>query len=121
VAVKVALRQPYAFLDIASPRSHATLTRVLAQPLSALGVDNLDTNVVSGRDRRITRLIAAWALEPDVDGLELAGVRYISRLGEWECWAVREDALIEITETHPVTRDIPELQHVATQWDLTVF
>jgi hypothetical protein len=66
-------------------------------------------------------MISEWALDPFGEGWGYAGIRYKSRLGDWECWAIRDDAIIDIDETHSITLHIPQLQSVAKQWNLRVF
>lgn len=88
VAVTVAESLP--FVDVAHPRTHEYLTTALAEQLSNFGIGQLDVSDVRGRNRLLTRAIASWVYAAtDAEGSpEYSGIRYLSRLGEHECWAV---------------------------------
>jgi len=119
VAVRVTLERPYAFVDVEAPETHVALGAALAPELAALDIDHLDVGLVRGRDRRVTRLLARWAATPDPSsGARYAGIRYVSRLGDWECWAVFEDVGLVERERRPIARDLPELQHIADLFGL---
>ncbi|HZZ95628.1 MAG TPA: RES family NAD+ phosphorylase, partial [Jatrophihabitantaceae bacterium] len=84
------------FLDVEAIKTREYLQKHLALGLSALGASDLDVSVIRGHDRRVTRLISAWAYHAvDEDGIaRYAGVRYLSRLNtDWECWAAFDDLL----------------------------
>jgi len=86
----------------------------LNSPISA--TTTLDVAAVRGPDRRLTRLIAAWAWrQRDSTGRpRYAGLRYLSRLdSRWECWAVFDDVpLLDATE-HSILVDDPALVDVS--------
>lgn len=110
------------FVDVDHPATQTYLGRVLAVELRGLDVENLDVAAVRGRDRRLTRLIAQWAYQPDGDlNQGYAGIRYRSRLGDWECWAVFDDVRLEQVEQRPVTKTDTALIAVATTFGLRVF
>ena len=93
------------FLDVEDPRTHEYLTAAMAPPLAALGVPQLDVSDVRGRDRIVTRAIASWAYAArDVDGPLYSGIRYLSRHGEHECWAVFDGT--PLTETARTTIEL---------------
>lgn len=50
-----------------------------------------------------------------------AGIRYRSRLGDWECWAVFDDVRFEHVEQRPITETDTALVAVATTFGLRVF
>lgn len=54
------------------------------------GVSHLDVGHVRGPDRLLTRAIAAWVYaQTDEEGKPLySGLRYLSRTGDFECWAI---------------------------------
>ncbi|MEZ5116073.1 MAG: RES family NAD+ phosphorylase [Candidatus Nanopelagicales bacterium] len=123
LAVKAAPLHDYRFLDIESVQTHQLLTSELASELNELGVDHLDIPAVRGRDRRLTRLVSAWAYHATNevgDGL-FAGIRYVSRLGDWECWAVFEDVPLVQQAVRPIDRGCPELVLIAREFNLVVF
>jgi hypothetical protein len=121
-AVRVRLPEDAVFLDIESVHTHQFLRTELALGLSALGYNDLDVAMIRGKDRRITRLAAAWAFSAHEEGHPLyAGIRYLSRVcSDWECWAVFHDVAIEAVETVPIQREMPELREVADTFDLVV-
>ncbi|HWL36025.1 MAG TPA: hypothetical protein VNQ77_07505 [Frankiaceae bacterium] len=64
-AVRVGIHRGYEFLDVDDLATHQVLTRELAPGLASLGYAELDTGVVRGPDRRVTRLLAQWAYEQE--------------------------------------------------------
>lgn len=78
------------FFDVEDPCTHEYLTATMARPLATLDVPQLDVSDVRGRDRLLTRAIASWAYTARNDAGEPAysGIRYVSRHGDHECWAV---------------------------------
>lgn len=125
-AVRVLVSQDARFLDIESPHTHQHLRKELALGLASLGYSELDVGIVRGRDRRITRLVSEWAYhatagEEDPSPV-YAGIRYLSRISDaWECWAVFDDVELEVVETTPLNREMPELIAVGELFELTVF
>lgn len=121
VAVRVVSHRPYAFVDVEDPQTHEFLTRELASQLAAIGVERLDVPTVRGKDRRVTRLLAQWASQPDPEIPErYAGIRYISRLGDWECWAVFEGVPLTEVERQPIFTSTSQLVNIANLFGLTV-
>lgn len=118
--VRVVLPARYPLVDIESPDTHRELTRALAPSLDALGITSLDVATVRGPDRRVTRLLAQWAYRPRSDYLGYSGLRYVSRLGDWECWAVFEDVPFEVVERKPIELTDPALQQIAVTFGLRV-
>jgi hypothetical protein len=124
VSVSLGEDRDMPFLDIEHVDTHSYLRRELALGLASLGYQDLDVSVIRGADRRVTRLVAEWAYRQTDERGEwrYAGIRYLSRVcSEWECWAVFDDIDLVPHETKPITLDIPELQRVAKQFELTVF
>lgn len=87
------------------------------------GVEHLDVGHLRGPDRLLTRRIALWAYSrTDEAGRRLySGIRYLSRMGEFECWAIFDGT--EVAEIGP-PRDIsptdPVVRRVATDYGLTI-
>jgi len=67
-AVEVAVDPGYRFLDVDHLDTHQVLRGELALGLAALGYSDLDTGLIRGPDRRVTRLVAAWAHQQMADG-----------------------------------------------------
>lgn len=111
------------FLDVEHEQTHEFLTGELAREMAALSVPIIDVSVVRGPNRLITRAIAAWAYSTtDDDGnYTYSGIRYKSRLGNHECWAIFDGTDIRETSREPITRDNPALQSIAHTWGLHVF
>lgn len=85
------------FLDIESPDTWPRLENDLASELHDLRVTHLDVPTVRSDRRLVTRLIATWdylATEPDLGFPSYSGIRYVSKLGGHECWAIFDGAAI---------------------------
>ena len=121
--VEVDIPDGLPFVDVESPETHAYLNAVMAPQLAGLDIDALDVGIVRGRNRLITRAIASWAyLAIDSDGDPLySGLRYMSRLGDQECWAVFDGTEVIERSRSPIERSNPALLAVAVNFGLTVF
>ncbi|MDP8931879.1 MAG: RES family NAD+ phosphorylase [Actinomycetota bacterium] len=111
------------FLDVDDAATLWTLDVLLRPQLDTWQVDELDTSVIRGQDRRVTRAIADWAWEfrsPEFP-IGFAGIRYISRLdSKQECWAVFDDIEVrEIGRTAISPRD-PDVCYAAGILALTI-
>lgn len=107
------------FVDVESQQTWTVLDGVLARQLDA----PIDVAAVRWPNRPLTRAIAYWAytqVDDDGDGL-YAGIRYMSRLGDYECWAVFDGADVEDSAPpRAVESTDPVLQRVAKAFDLTL-
>lgn len=122
VRVSVALVEPLPFLDVEAPQTHEFLTTELADRLTPLGVTVLDVAQVRGPNRLITRAIATWAFGVlNDDGFRYAGIRYMSRLGDHECWAVFQGIEVPERSRATITTSDPDLTAVADQFGLRIF
>jgi len=120
LAVTVAGSLP--FLDVEHPRTHEYLTAALAEQLSGFGITQLDVSDVRGRNRLLTRAIASWAYAAsDVDGPVYSGIRYLSRLGEHECWAVFDGTPIAELERTTIELTNPAFTTVVDEFGLRPF
>ena len=123
--VRVRLRTDrYAYLDVEHPETLEFLRGQLALGLASLGLDDLNLGTVRGPDRRVTRLISSWAwtAADDQGNPMYNGIRYVSKLdNDWECWAVFEDAEMDVADTKPITLDMPELIEVANRYSLRMY
>ena len=125
-AVEVSLDPGYQFLDVDDLDTHQVLRGELALGLAALGYGDLDTGLIRGPDRRVTRLVASWAHQQMADGADelyrFAGIRYVSRLSnDWVCWAIFPGVELEQRQALPVEREMPDLVAVAERFGLRVF
>lgn len=115
--------EPLPFLDIEDPQTLAFLDIDLAEELNEIGVYSpLDIALIRGSNRRITRAISAWAAnQVDEEGAFIySGIRYKSRLGDWECWAIFEETEMKIVKTLEIDRANPDLLVIAELFQLTI-
>lgn len=91
--------------------------------MAALSIPVVDVGVIRGSNRLATRAVAAWAYAAqDQDGnLRYSGIRYMSRLGDHECWAVFEGTSVREISRTPITRSNAAMQQIAATWRLNVF
>ncbi|WP_431835668.1 RES family NAD+ phosphorylase [Cellulomonas sp. Y8] len=107
------------FLDVEHQDTWTLLDSELRRHLS----EPLDVAAVRGKDRLLTRAIAEWAYtQVDENGVgRYAGVRYVSRTGDYECWAVFEGAPITMSAPpEPIELGDSTLRTVARAFDLTL-
>lgn len=123
VKVSVTLPDALPFLDVDALMTHEHLTSQIPAELSRLHVEVLDVSDVRGHDRRITRAIATWAFNAtNADGsFRFAGVRYVSRLGDYECWAVFEGADVREESRSTISLTDPDLAIIADKFELRLF
>jgi hypothetical protein len=121
--LRITCVEPLPFLELENPKTLAYLDVMLATQLREFGVYSpLDISIIRGSDRRITRSIAAFiSNQMDADGEFIySGIRYFSRLGNWECWAIFEETDIEVVETREIKVSDPDLQTIAALYHLTI-
>jgi hypothetical protein len=124
VAVRVELHRESRFLDVEVAESHVVLTQELAEELDDLGYEALDVAIVRGGDRRVTRAIAEWAyLAVDFDSDEpvFGGVRYVSRIGDWECWSIFDRTPLAELERRSITLKMSELVRIGARFGLRLY
>lgn len=120
---RVDCKVPLPFLDLENPATLSFLDNEMASMFFELGVKApLDISLIRGDNRRLTRAISTWtANQTDEDGEFLySGIRYKSRLGDWECWAIFEGTDVEITGTQRIERSNPDLLAIADLYQLTI-
>lgn len=120
--VRFCLDDPLPFIDVDHPATHAYLVQALPVQLAALGHDTLDVASVRGKDRFLTRFLAEWLFgRVDEDGRFLySGIRYGSRLGDYECWALFQGVSIVKVAATAIDRTDERLHRVARDFDLSV-
>lgn len=127
VKVRLTLKDPLPFLDAEDPATHEYLTTELAPQLAALGVPILDVAGVRGPNRLVTRTIATWAFRAGLldgtggDAYTYSGIRYLSRLGSYECWAIFQDTYVEELGRDTISLSDQDLQGVADTFKLRLF
>lgn len=121
--VSAAAIDPLPFVDVEHPDTHEFLTSAMAPQLDALGVGVLDVATLRGANRAVTRAISTWAYAAtDYDGAPTySGIRYVSRLGDHECWAVFEGTELQLRERSNLELTNTDLRVVATSFGLRIF
>ncbi len=119
---EITLITPLAFLDVDATATHTFLTAEIASSLEAFGIDALDIGDVRGRNRLLTRAISQWAYAAiDADGyLKYSGIRYTSKLGAWECWAIFGGSEVREVAARAIERTNPDLLEIANSFGLTI-
>lgn len=120
--VSFELEAPLQFLDVDAPESHAFLTSAIPEQLDSLGVDNLDIAELRGKNRILTRLISLYiyTATDEHDNHKFSGIRYESRLGPWECWAIFDGSNIRSSTSSAISSRDGSLNSVAKQFGLTI-
>lgn len=122
VLTRFSLDDPLPFIDVDTPATHTYLTDAMARELEALGVRNLDVATVRGNSRFLTREIAKWAfIATDEDGEYCySGLRYGSRLGNFECWAIFAGTLIGDSDALSIQKTDSSLLATARSFGLSI-
>lgn len=94
----------------------------MAQALEALQIKNLDVATMRGPNRLLTRAVSEWAYaaKNGDDEFLYSGLRYESRLGPYECWAVFAGTRISVAEELSISKTNSDLLAVARTYGLTV-
>ena len=110
------------FVDIEAPATHTYLIQQASGLLAARGPSTLDVSQVRGPSRTLTRGLSSWFYSrTDEHGQPLyAGIRYVSRLGDHECWAVFDGTDVALHSSEPITAGHHALHAVATVYGLTI-
>lgn len=85
-------------------------------------IEALDVPTIRGYNRRLTRELARWIYtQIDEEGHPLySGIRYISKHGDYECWALFDGTEVEEVSSLSVECRDNDLLHVARMFNLTV-
>ncbi|MFC1228797.1 MULTISPECIES: RES domain-containing protein [Streptomyces] len=111
------------FLDLETEQTRAVLARDLCMELRAFGIEGpLTDEHLRGKDRNVTRQIAAWAVtQRNEDGHQLfQGLTYRSSYGGRRCWAIWRDTELKEVERRPIQVEDPALREVADEYGLTI-
>jgi hypothetical protein len=110
------------FVDLGHSDSLAHLRTALADRVLHHGLDDLDAGDVRRRaPRRLTQEISRYLFERgrDAEGDTVAGVRYLSRLGdEFVNWAIFEPNQPSDATSEPIDRDDDALRAVLERFGL---
>ena len=110
------------FVDLGHPDSLAHLRVALAHRVVHHGLDDLDAGAIRRAPRAFTQEISRYVFEHarNDDGEPIAGVRYLSRLGdEFVNWAIFEPSRPSDTDGHAIDRDDEALVAVFERFDLS--
>ena len=113
------------FVDIDHPDTWRWMENAAPGVLLEAHNDHVDREHVYSSNRRLTRAMStAIYTSLDAENLPLfAGIRYESRLGQGECWAIfdgRPNTTLEQISAERIERSRPTLQTWAEQWKLTI-
>ena len=119
VDVIVSLENSAPFIDVEAQATQSHFDAILASRLA----EPLDVADIRGRDRLLTRAIADWAyaqVGDDGDGM-YSGIRYMSRLGDYACWAVFDGTPVaEAGPAAAIEASDSALERVARDFGLTI-
>lgn len=110
------------FVDIEHEDTRAHLTAKLGHVLQEFDVEALDIPTIRGYNRRLTRALARWIYTriDDDDQPLYSGIRYVSKHGDYECWAIFDGTQIEERNSLSIECRDPDLVHIARVFGLTV-
>ncbi len=116
------LIDPLPFVDVEHRDTRTWMSRRMGADLERFDIDAIDVDDIRGKDRLLTREIARRIYTAtDDDGEPLySGIRYVSRLGDYECWAIFDGTEVETYATHSIEHDDPDLQRIAQEYSLTL-
>jgi hypothetical protein len=120
--VDFGLSDPLPFLDVEADETLSFLTHAMAPALAFLGYERLDSSIVRGPDRRLTRGIARWAYTQvdEDDEAVYSGLRFSSRFQSHECWAIFSGVEISDFKISTLSPNDTALQSAARSFALTV-
>ncbi|WP_409239444.1 RES domain-containing protein [Streptomyces sp. PA5.6] len=111
------------FLNLEAEATREVIIKELGDDLRSFGVrDCLTDKDLRGRDRRITRQIAAWAVaQRNEEGHQLVqGITYRSGYAGYQCWAILRDTELTEQERKPIRLEDRALQEVADEFGLII-
>lgn len=119
---KLDVVDPLPFVDIEHEDTRSVMERELVLVLARFDVDHLDVPTVRGADRRLTRALAEWAYtRTDEEGKPLySGIRYMSKHGDYECWAIFAGTKVELRAAESIEKSDIDLRAVANTFNLTI-
>lgn len=112
--------QSLPFVDIEHPQTHTFLTAQAPEVLLSNTLSTLDVSVVRGPSRLVTRGLAAWiyAQTDEHGGPRYGGIRYVSRLGPFECWAIFDGTAVTVVNESEIALDDPDFTGITSLFDI---
>jgi len=118
---EIEIESPLPFVDIEHEQTRSWLQQERPELLVARSVTSLDVAAIRGDDRLLTRALAQHIYVANDEGQPLySGIRYMSKHGDYECWAVFDGNELALGTSSHIARTDPDLEHVARLWDITV-
>jgi len=121
---KVTCQNPLYFFDLSSSESFSYLDANVGDLLLEAGLnEKLDVSIVRGSNRNFTRIISDWvskAVDEKGDYL-YSGIRYLSRHGEYECWAIFEKSDPILESISYISEASEEVLDVAKTYGLKIY
>ncbi|MET7290256.1 RES family NAD+ phosphorylase [Streptomyces sp. NPDC005573] len=110
------------FLDVDDEDTLRSIHHRLRPTLAELDIARLTHEHIQGSDRRVTRAIAAWAVDQCDSARRplISGIVYRSRFAARECWAVFEPTPLTEVESQPIWPEMEGLRTVAKEYGLTI-
>ena len=120
--VTFSLADALPFVDIEADETLTALTSHMSDELIALGIEKLDSALVRGPNRALTRAIATWIYTQvdENDEAIYSGVRYSSRFQSHESWAIFEGVEIRDSTISAIAATDTDLTTVAREFGLTI-
>ena len=118
----VQLSDPLPFVDVEHEETRAYLQVAMAPVLAMHGVPELDVAAIRGNNRLLSRDIAKWVYQAeDDDGKpKYSGIRYVSRHGDYECWAIFDGTDVGECSHRPIEKNDTDMKAIAQLFRITV-
>lgn len=113
---------PLPFVDVEHEETRAWMTDLMGPDLERYQVQAIDVHDIRGSNRLLTREIARRIyISTDEEGEALySGIRYVSKLGDYECWAIFDGTPVDEFAAHPIEFNDPEMTHIVDLYGLTM-
>ncbi len=114
---------PLPFVDVEHKETRAWLTHLMGADLERFGTEAIDVDDIRGKNRLLTREIAKRIYTAvDEEGMpRFSGIRYMSRIAEYECWAIFDGTEVLEHAAHSIEHTDPVLLDVARRFGLTIY
>jgi len=123
----IELQNTLPFVDIEHEETRAHLEQTQPLILLAHRIDALTIPDVRGDNRRLTRALAWWAYTQIDESVEegppqplYAGIRYVSKHGDHECWAIFDKTVVEERRAESIEEEDEDLRAAARLVNLTI-
>lgn len=110
------------FVDVESPATQTFITANAPALLRTHNVENIDVSSVRGPSRLLTRGIASWIYEQtdELGALQYGGIRYVSRLGDYECWASFDGTKVSLIGETSIDAGNTDMGAVAATYNIQI-